>query len=362
MTEYSRAYFKNLDGLRFLAALLVICAHYVTVIGDQLNLSKWSRILLTLDGAGAEVGVNFFFVLSGFLITYLILTDAGETDFTFVKKFYIRRALRIWPLYYLSVAIGFFVYPWLVASPQYVEAASGWMYAFFLANLDQIYFWNSPTQPNILLGVHWSVAVEEQFYLLWPWLFVLFRKGFIWICLCIWIVALAFQAYTGMPSHTISSFQDLALGGVLAYTCVTHREKIFKFFQKIRKPVLLGVYAAGFILLIAKFQLSIHFGFYETIYRPVNAMIFCWVILDQGFNSRSVLPISKIPGITYLGRISYGLYLLHPLALLISKTFLVGVLNSGLIFPIMLLLSVGLASLSYHTYESFFLRLKPRFA
>src|SRR5690348_6930078 len=98
----SRTYFKNLDGLRFFAAFLVICAHYVTVFGDTLHLNKWSRIIFTFDGSGAEIGVNFFFVLSGFLITYLILTDAETTDVQYVKKFYWRRVLRIWPLYFLT--------------------------------------------------------------------------------------------------------------------------------------------------------------------------------------------------------------------------------------------------------------------
>jgi peptidoglycan/LPS O-acetylase OafA/YrhL len=152
----SRIYFKNLDGLRFFAAVVVICAHYITVLGDTMQSGKWSRIILTLDGSGAEIGVNFFFVLSGFLITYLILTDTETTNISYVKKFYIRRVLRIWPLYFLSIAIGFFLYPILSEIPQYVEVASGWMYTLFLANLDQIYFWNNPVNHNTLLGVHWS--------------------------------------------------------------------------------------------------------------------------------------------------------------------------------------------------------------
>ena len=342
--------------------MLVISAHYVTFFGDSLQLGKWSRIIFTLDGSGAEIGVNFFFVLSGFLITYLILTDAGQTDFSYIKKFYLRRVLRIWPLYFLTVAIGFFLFPIIVKIPHYVEAASGWMYLFFLANLDQIYFWKDAVHPNALLGVHWSVAVEEQFYLLWPWLFVFFRKQFVWVGALIWLTAFCFQWYSGLHSHTISSFQDLAIGGLLAYACVAYKEQLIKQLKKLNSWWQLTIYGIGFVVLIAQYQVSKNVPIYQVLYRPVNALFFCWVIFDQCFNANQLLAVTKIPVVSYLGKISYGLYLLHPVALLLLKTYWFESLNVFWVLPIALALSVALASASYHLYESFFLKLKTRYA
>src|SRR3954471_16382358 len=101
-------YFPNLNGLRFIAALLVII-HHTEQIKDLFGLnSHWKNYHIWILG---KLGVTLFFVLSGFLITYLLLTEKKEFNTIFIKNFYIRRILRIWPLYYLVTILSFFVLP-----------------------------------------------------------------------------------------------------------------------------------------------------------------------------------------------------------------------------------------------------------
>ena len=130
---------------------------------------------------GGRFGVIFFFVLSGFLITYLMFIEKSKTGQFKLGHFYVRRALRIWPLYFFSLIIGFVLYPMAVSYSGFShdENANLTWYSLFIANFDHIYH-GFPTA-NIL-GVHWSVCVEEQFYLIWPILIIfLAKKGVNWI-------------------------------------------------------------------------------------------------------------------------------------------------------------------------------------
>ncbi|MDP1800300.1 MAG: acyltransferase, partial [Bacteroidota bacterium] len=163
-------YFKGLNGLRFFAAFAVIITH-IELIKDQMhcpNLYYTSKMIFELGG----LGVVFFFVLSGFLITYLLLKEKELTDTINVKKFYIRRVLRIWPLYFLIVILGFFVLPHfhfmeISFFAKYNAHLSVFNLVLFLVMLPNLAFAIFKPLPHI--GQLWSIGVEEQFYLLWPW-------------------------------------------------------------------------------------------------------------------------------------------------------------------------------------------------
>lgn len=362
MSAIAKIYFRNFDGLRFFAALAVICAHYAIVFGDHPDMGKWTWIIFTLDNSGAEAGVNFFFVLSGVLITYLILADSGSKTVAFIPKFYLRRVLRIWPLYYLTVAIGFWIYPLITDVPNYVEVASGLMYGLFLANLDQICCWHATPHPNLLLGVHWSVAVEEQFYLVWPWIILLARRRFVALGLVLVVGAWLFQNATKLPTHTISCFHDLTIGGLTAYFCFHYPATLQRFFSRwSSRSLWLVAYSAGLLFIVARYQLTMHFPFYALFYRTAHALIFAAIIIDQGFNNHSPLQMSRIPLISYFGKISYGLYLLHPIALL-----LVGLASPSGMPPylgllVVIIVTILISMASYHFFESFFLKLKAKY-
>jgi len=122
-------------------------------------------------------GVPIFFVLSGFLISYLMLKEYKEQGSFNLNNFYMRRVLRIWPLYFIVLIIGFVLFPMLrtyLLHIPYVENANPLLYILFLSNFDQLKQGVLPF--GVGLGPTWSVSVEEQFYLFWPLLLLLFSK------------------------------------------------------------------------------------------------------------------------------------------------------------------------------------------
>ena len=168
-------YFHNLDAARFIAAFAVFLLHFSNEIKGQfpsLNESSLFKLIYLFTGKGG-LGVNFFFVLSGFLITYLILKEYKDYNKFHLGKFLIRRTLRIWPLYFIIGLIGFVLFPLIFS--DYHTLHHPLNYFFFLANFDEI--WYGANDPINFLTSPWSVAVEEQFYLFWGIvLFALFKN------------------------------------------------------------------------------------------------------------------------------------------------------------------------------------------
>lgn len=172
MSHTTKNYLPGLNTFRFFAALLVILSH------GQQSLSK----LNIYNGKVASIlqrgrdGVEFFFVLSGFLITYLLVNEIQKTKNVSIKAFYLRRVFRIWPLYFLLITIGLLVlgicYPMLYHKPYFEFPIWKWLVLFicFLPNLATTLY------PMGLLYPLWSIGVEEQFYLFWAPLIKIFRK------------------------------------------------------------------------------------------------------------------------------------------------------------------------------------------
>ena len=107
----NKIYFKNLDGLRAIAAMAVVFTHIVSWIPSEGYLNKYIGVLISFSSRGGKYGVTFFFILSGFLISYLLFHEQKINGKIRIGRFYMRRILRIWPLYYLTVIIGFYIYP-----------------------------------------------------------------------------------------------------------------------------------------------------------------------------------------------------------------------------------------------------------
>ena len=187
-----KEYFKGLDSLRFFAALAVFFTHVELIkkftgfgthwIDPEERITKFTVFqsvmskeidpLSPLIAYSSALGVVFFFVLSGFLITYLLLKERQSNNSIAIGKLYLRRAFRIWPLYYLIFILGFFVLPYFdvfaVPGQDVFFQPNFWgnltLYALFMPNLAfSIY---TTAVPNI--GQSWSIGVEEQFYLVWP--------------------------------------------------------------------------------------------------------------------------------------------------------------------------------------------------
>jgi peptidoglycan/LPS O-acetylase OafA/YrhL len=161
MRHPERRFFANLDALRFLAFFAVFVSHVVTIAGPEVFAHPLHQRLLSFTHLGF-LGVDFFFVLSSFLITWIVLEEYQHTGGFAVGRFWIRRTLRIWPLYFLIV-LPVYSAKWLgwellANQPDFVWAAT------FTLN-----FWMAAHGHQFLLalGVLWSISVEEQFYFAW---------------------------------------------------------------------------------------------------------------------------------------------------------------------------------------------------
>ncbi|GAB3829456.1 acyltransferase family protein [Hymenobacter jeollabukensis] len=365
-------YFPNLDGLRTVACLGVFLFHTL-----YLYAYLWTphdapvfRYGLRLLSVGAQ-GVSLFFVLSGFLITYLLLQEEAEQGQVSIRGFYLRRVLRIWPLYFACMAFGFVVVPWymhLTGQPWHETADPG-MYALFLANLDAFRHANAvPATFN--LAVLWSVSVEEQFYLVWPvLLMVLFRWWRPGAFLLIIGVSLWFR-YTHATddarlfAHTLSVAGDLAVGGLAGWA--SFRYAGFRaWLGRWPRWAVPAVYVALFALMAGQHALGSH-PLNVAVERLVRSAFFAFIVLEQNYAAHSPFKLGRSRWLTYWGTFTYGFYCLHPIVIMVVSeaitrlhlpTQLPTVIGLALVS---LPLSAGLAWLSYQYLERPFLKLKTR--
>lgn len=321
---------------------------------------------------GGELGVNFFFVLSGFLITYLLLSERQLTGRIAIGAFYMRRLLRIWPLYFVMVFFGFIIFPWLkmhLGQNALHETAQPWYFFVFLVNFNNLYHGcQTPT-----LTLLWSVAVEEQFYLVWP-LFVAAiptqRLG--WLFCGVIGLSLGFRLLhvhepLVLRMHTCSLIGDLALGGLVAWLCFRDA-RLIDFVMGWTRPTIGLGYALG-IALIGGREFFFQFPGYVVLDRLLLACFFAFILLEQNYAQNSFLKMSRLRWVSYWGTYTYGLYCLHFLALLagyqlmhrlgLNRTVVGVVLGDNMVG---LALAMAISWVSFNYYEKPFLKLKNRFA
>lgn len=415
MQQSKGVYFPGLNALRFFAASAVIITHVELIkyylrekygfksnwldiwgkwhTGDKMgqriidstpfetildhSVVKWYHPLTAEAG---PLGVIFFFVLSGFLITYLLFTERDVTGSISVRKFYIRRFLRIWPLYYLIVLIGFLVLPkfGIFEIPSQSQVLNGpsnefWisfgLFMFIFPNLAMSIFGPFPN-----IGQLWSIGVEEQFYIAWPWLVKKAKNHFKAIVLMMallvilkaivlaldgvfnpkyWDIVIRFLAMTKLES--------MALGGLGAWVLYYKKTRILNL---IYHPVAQATAYLGIPVLLyftpSILQNGIHL---------VYSILFLTVILNVSNNPKSWLKLEH-PVFHSLGKISYGLYMYHMLVIaavihiltpLIPETERNELWASLLFYLSSFAISIAIAYLSYHFFESRFIRMKSRF-
>ena len=361
-----KLHFPGLNGLRFIAALLVIIDH-TELFKSYLGMpTLWANSYSAYLGA---FGVSIFFVLSGFLITYLLLEEQKEGPIQ-IKHFYLRRILRIWPLYYLLVLLGFFVAPHLdfLQVPHYSTEIGQSLERLLLftglaANVAFVYF---PTVAfaNIL----WSVAVEEQFYLFWPHV-IKIKQKLLWIMLLLLVGYLALKFYAGNLDRQLellvirTRFSAMILGGIGAYLVFTKHALIRYLYARLTQVLLLLVF--GLLLLD-----RIDFKSLELFQDELLSLVVCGLILNIATNPNSILKLEH-PLLNYFGKISYGLYVYHLFAVVIVLKGLPEILplqdwSPWISYPLslglILLLTTGISHLSYRYFESYFLREKVKFS
>lgn len=362
-------FFPHLDGLRFFCFLSVFFFHSFHTDYDYIkNSSVYYFVKHFLFGNG-NLGVNFFFVLSGFLITFLLLREQESYGRINVLNFWKRRVLRIWPLYFACLIFGFVVFPQLkvLFGQQPNETANILFYVTFLNNFDLL---KNGLPDASVLGVLWSVAIEEQFYLLWPLLLIVvpthwYKRLFLILIL----ITLAFRAFFDdslkNEYHTLSCIGDMTVGalGALFVQKTSLRKKI----ESVDKVYIILLYVA--VTSIFLFRNDIQLSFYplRIVERTLIAIVFLMVILEQNYAKNSLFKLGNFKLISKLGTMTYGLYCLHFIGILIATNlFKIFHLNTDL-WQVLILetgvalsITIMIASLSYRYFESHFLRMKHR--
>ena len=372
----NKIYFESLNGLRFIAASLVVF-HHVSQYKDWAGLpSIWgdeSNLFIFVDALGNK-SVSLFFVLSGFLITFLLLKELESTSTVALKKFYIRRILRIWPLYFTIILIALLLLPIL---------------NFFIEKdaVVQEHFWTTITLhllilPNLLMATPvivpganqaWSIGVEEQFYIIWPILIRWFNNNipvfliaFIFLKLGFgWIGELS-MSYTEGTLHTLLDkfttiwhkmmFEQMAVGALGAWVLFSNNEKVLKFIFS--KPVQWITILCTVLLFITERE-----RYFSTV---IEGVVFTSLIMNLSLNKRFPVKL-KSKKYDILGNLSYGIYMWHTIIITIvlslaNYTNMINTpLNNLFIFIVPYLLTLVISYLSYKYFESGFLKLKKRF-
>lgn len=365
-------YFENLDGLRLFAFLPVFLRHSFHTEYDYIK-SDSLYLWVSNFWINGNLGVNFFFVLSGFLITYLLLNEKKVNGSIDIKSFYIRRTLRIWPLYFATVVFGFLIFPLLKSFFNGVpdESASAGNYILFLSNFDII---ENGLPDSSVLSVLWSVAIEEQFYLVWPWIFFLLpRNRYIYAFLGVIILSLAFRAFNLqshphiLKYHTLSVISDMAIGGICAYFSF-YSPKFTSFFETMKKEVIIFIYITGF-LIIAYSAVVFDFTISLVLKNIVLGLFFAFVIAEQNYSQNSFYKAKDWKVISWLGRLTYGLYCLHFIGILTATTIsaligfndtVIGVLLFETLLALVITIVISWVSFNY--FEKPFLKLKKKFS
>lgn len=364
-TSAATAFYRpELDVLRFFAFLAVFACHIATHPPDyftQRHISaRVEGIWLNISTAGSY-GVDLFFVLSAYLITELLIREKEKRGALDVRSFYIRRILRIWPLYFFFIAVVVFVPP-LNAQHQLT-----WRYIvpllLLLGNWSMVAFgW-----PDSVADPLWSISVEEQFYLLWPPIVChLNRRGTIvaaWIMIALAeisriVVLLLHGSAPQLWGTTFAHLDSIGAGILLAVSLHAGAPALSSFTRRalIALAFTVLVVRAHCVVVLARDSL----GWGETLLGSPLVAASCAVIVIAFVGSGIRAPLLR-----YLGKISYGLYVYHLLCIRIAEKILQG--QTGAVHMVArILLSLGLtilfAAVSYSLIEKRFLELKKRFA
>lgn len=335
----------QLDAVRGLA-ILVVMLHNTSLKFPALHLERLFR-----DG---WMGVDLFFVLSGFLITG-ILVDTKESE-GFFRNFYVRRCLRIWPLYYSLLIFMFVVAARLSSSEahQIAQTASPWWaYPLFLQN----FLIAVSTDAAGPLAVTWSLAIEEQFYLVWPWIVrfcsssQLFGIAATEMCLSPILRFYLSLHHVNLYTNVFSRLDGLMAGAILAVLVRSSNFSPGRFLK----------YAWISFLLAAPLAFvteAISAGWMVYSLTALASASFIYLSL---FSSQKWLQsVMTNRFAVYTGALSYGLYLLHKIAIGIAETLHLD-RHPVLLLPVILVLSYALAALSWNLLEKPFLKLKRFF-
>ena len=374
-----KVYFKNLDGLRFIAAAMVILQHTseYKVFNADLGLPNMFR--RNFEGLGSY-GVTLFFVLSGYLIFYLLFTEHKITNTVNVKNFYIRRMLRIWPLY-----LGFGIL--MILGIDYLQGKLGnqidtpvfenLFYLFtFSINLQMLF-----AIPNKgIIELYWSVCIEEQFYLVAPWIVKKWANKLLYIIIGLIAIGLLtkfilyeletrghydFNNINPLYFFTLCRLDNFGIGALAAY--IYFKKPVYEKCKHVIENKYLQLFVILFTLAFILNLVPEPWFVSTFLFATFPSVLFAFIILAAStgkfiFNLETRLLKS-------LGKYSYGIYVFHAVVSQVVLVVFIKYLPHDskwafeVAFPLAsIVLSSIVAGLSYEIYEKRFLKLKDRFA
>lgn len=352
----SLPYFPNLDGLRFFGFLIVFCSHgFIGTTG-----------LFTQFNYRAAVGLDLFFVMSAFLITHILLLEKDRNGTISLRRFFYRRSLRVWPLYFAMVFAGFGFHAfWSSIGHSLEELPPLWTFLTFTMN-----FWILENGESFLFFMIflWSVCLEEQFYAVLG-VIMRFANRYLVPISCLLIACSIVFRFLYQDEKLQMMYNSLSLGGSFGVGMLTawayHRyHAVWSMAYANSRGFWLLVYLLFFLHLIF-FSWLYDARPWAFIDRPILWIFMAIIIVGQCLPGKTFLPMGKSEIIRYLGKISYGLYVFH--GVFISAFLILPIDFEPLgwyhvvIRPLLILAcTILLAAFSYRYFERPFLLWKSR--
>lgn len=387
--DASRFYLPQLDGLRFLAFFFVFIHHFRLVPNTE-ELGLLAPLVEGMHNFG-WIGVELFFVLSAYLMTSILLLEYKASQSISISKFFLRRILRIWPLYFFVLTVGFVGIPlaWksLFLSSEHIRLLNIYLipYLMFFGNIPVAIYGYPGTASESVLALLWTISFEEQFYLILPFFILVLAPARIgtWIRVLIGIFAFGLAVRLSMqlmdlPPHPAIwvipiARPDSFLVGILIAVANEHYSFSDWLTEKRQLFVLLS--ASLCIVSVSQYP-NIDTGSWHRLWI-YSAISICFGAILTAFLSNPAsfhIRIFSSQPLTYLGRISYGLYVYHLLVLVVvNRAFgaMVGIdseIFAGAKTVIWIAegftafgVTVAIAIVSYRWLERPFLRRKERY-
>jgi len=372
-------FFPNLNGVRFIAAFAVL-THHIEQIKKLLGYRNHYHDFVE-ENMG-RLGVGLFFVLSGFLITYLLLNEKGRTGKINTRNFYMRRILKIWPLYFIIFLLSFFVFPFIPLLKELRDDFTLFddnfyyrlsLFILFLPNIGIVLF----GAPYLCLQT-WSIGVEEQFYAIWPWIIgsnsplkTLGKVSITFIIIALTFYLIIFRTDTFSYEtqeliaikikHFFGQFRiSVMIIGAAGASLVYYEKKTFLNIIY-RKDIQYLIYSILLILL----ALNVHFYNFNL---EFYGLFFCFFIINVATNANSIINLD-FSFMNYLGKISYGIYIYHTtiivLVIKLVKKYLSPEMSytafNVVVYTTSITLTIIICHLSYLFIEEPLLKIKEKF-
>jgi len=355
-------YDLGIDAVRFLAFLFVFIHHFVFRGGNSISVDSqqfWSNSIVDRISFFGSEGVTIFFCLSGYLLSKLLLRELSDTGSISVRSFYLRRILRIWPLYFSYILFSLLASQ--ILGNQAIKNSELPTLLTFTYNWQQIYVGESGGIPAIL----WSISVEEQIYLVLPLLIVLFSKWNI-TRLALFLILIGyvsrFSLFINDNSAYRNTFSYMSTIGVGMFYAIN--EVKFKIWYNKNRNLLTYIFIVFISFYILSFKTIFSEDYLNIFAFDLTAFLtLCLLLMLSGTQNQSQNML--LQPLAWLGRRTYGMYIFHwpILGFMVSRNLFFkesqGISLTGILFAFILVVSVS--AFSYRFFEKPFLNLRRKY-